>query len=737
MNNKRRMPGNSFKKKYGLKTLSLCLLIGGITILIAHRLQVNAAKEIIREVNKSQLMIIQEIASDLDSLVKDVLNKTVTWVALHPLYQKTPSEIHHELQIFFKLMEDRILRIGIVNQEGGYEYFFPPLSQEDMSREKDFSKTDFFQNALKQAKSYSYSKPHIGNQVEGGFGMGAIPISLPLFNQDNQNNKNEKEKVLQKKDFLGILFVFLDLSIIDDICQNHYSHLHDYSTFWLIDEQGNFLSHENKSWIGKNSLDLYKRKGPEGHPPSIDWVVQQKMLKGNTGTEVVIDRAEKHYLNYTPVLSGAKNWSIAVSTPEAMMDHWEKRVLKSAWQWWLFMISFLLVCLSFVQVVVILIHKKRINWEKEQREKFQTAFDGITDLVYLIDIDHNLRIVNKAFKKLCGKLDEEFEGEKCFRFIQGRQEPCPDCPIPKTRSTHKTQQLDQPIFQQTAHLYAYPLMNEEGETTAIVIFARITTKEKILEQKLQHRERLSLLGELAACLVHEIKNPLMGIGMLAQVSHDSCMEDNPKEDDLLKEDLERIVKECKRLENLINNLARFSSPAPVCFDKGDIHKSLDFSLALLREKLKNQNIQLQTNYQKDLPSITYDSQKMQQVFLNVIINAIKAMPKGGKLDIRSRLDQNSSVKGLSHSHSQMVCIEIEDTGIGISEEVRKEIFKPFFSNSLKGTGLGLSIVHSIIQQHGGKIHLKSRLGQGTVFTICLPVEQQETNHFLPNSKTNG
>ena len=199
------------------------------------------------------------------------------------------------------------------------------------------------------------------------------------------------------------------------------------------------------------------------------------------------------------------------------MDYWEKRVLKSAWQWWLSVISFILIGLSFVQVVIILIHKRRINWEKQQKEKFQTAFDGIKDLVYMIDIDYNLLIANKAFRKLSGKSDEELRGEKCFQFTRKRETPCPDCPIAKTKSFHKTEHLEQVIFQETAHLYAYPLTNAEGETIAIVIFARIITKEKMLEQKLQHRERLSLLGELAASIVHEIKNPLMGINLLGRL----------------------------------------------------------------------------------------------------------------------------------------------------------------------------------------------------------------------------
>jgi len=576
------------QKKFGLKSLSICLLIAGIIIVAIQWLQISSRKEIIHEINQKQIMIIKEIAFNLESLMEDLQKKIITWSKLHPLEQMDSKQITHELEIFYQLMQDKISHIGIMNPNGHYEYFFPPNPQWKIKQKKDFSRKDFFRNALHQPVNI----PYISRQYEEEFGTKVIPVSWALF----PNRAKREEKDFQRKDFIGVLVVFLDLGVINDTCQNHYYTLHDYSTFWLMDEKGNFLSHENESWIGKNIFQLYHMdtiKLHERNLVKLDWIIREKVLKGITGTNIYRDNDEEYYLNYAPVQFSGRKWTIAVSTPEATMDYWDRKVLKSAWQWWLSVICFILVCLAFGQVVLILIHKRRINWEKQQKEKFQIAFDGITDLVYMIDSKYNLLIANKAFRKLCGRSDEEFEGEKCFQFTRGREDPCSDCPIPKTKSFHKTQQLEQLIFQETAHLYAYPLINEEGETTAIVIFARIITKEKILERKLQHRERLSLLGELAASIVHEVKNPLAGIGILAQV----VCRSSSKETSTV-ENLQRILMECKRLEQLIDNLSRFSCPAPLCFQKADIHKSLDLSLALLQEKIKNNNISLHTNYQK-------------------------------------------------------------------------------------------------------------------------------------------
>ncbi|MGA1870796.1 MAG: ATP-binding protein [bacterium] len=710
-----------------MKVLSIYLFIIGITILIAQGLHINAGREIIREVNRNQLMIINEISSDLESLIRESQEKLITFARLYPISQLEATEILSDLRIYYELLHDRILYIGILNREGKYEYLYPRIPQWEKLQKEDFSKMDFFQNALKQADNNRQQIPYISNNYNIDFNIKGIPISLPLY-----THQAGKENTIQGREFWGVLVFFLDLVIINDLCQNHYSHLHDYSSFWLIDDQGNFLSHKNESWIGQNLFHLYKEKSDEREPDELDWVIREKMLKGGTGTGTEIFKKciynlqgvpEKCYLNYAPVRLLGRYWSIAVTTPAIKMNHWEKRVLKSAWQWLLFIISFLLVALSFAQVLIILMHRKRIDWEKEQREKFQRAFEGITDLVYMIDIKYNLRIVNKAFINICNKHEKEIEGKKCYHLIQGRESPCLDCPIPKMQLTHTTQRVEKVIFQESVTLYTYPLINEEGRTTAIVAFARIMTKEKMLEQELQHRERLSLIGRLAACVAHEIKNPLVGIGILAQLIYDSL----PSAHASMK-DLERILKECQRLEHLINNFSRFSRSTPLTFDKADIHESLDISLILLRERLKKNNIQLKTSYQRDIPLIAHDVQKMQQVFLNLILNSVNAMPHGGTLNIKTYLPRSCADESSLMSFNHNVHIDIQDTGIGIPPHEQENIFKPFFSSSTNGTGLGLSIVHGIIQQHGGQIYLKSHPGRITTFTICLPVEQKNSPH---------
>lgn len=720
----------NFLKQANFKALSIFLFILGVIILIAHILHIRAGREVISEVNKSQLMVIEEISYDYQSLMQEVQEKLKSLAKLYTVNQVKASKVLFDLQIYYELMHDTLAHIGIMNQYGKYEFFYPKITRFEELKEKDFSTMDFFQNALNQVDNNCSQAPFISTHYNQGFDIKAIPISLPLYSDIYREEKMTHEKI-----FLGVLIFFLDFAVIDDLCQNHYAHLHDYSSFWLIDEKGTFLSHEKRDWIGKNVFEINDGifKGENLH--GIDWVINECMLKNISGTDIYMDnyynkrgRFEKCYVNYTPVRFSGRDWAIAATTPAIKMNHWEQRVLKSAWQWMLFTISFILILLSFMQIMIFFLNKKRIYWEKAQREKFQAAFDGILDFVYMIDTDHNLIIVNNALMKICNKSDKIVEGKKCFQLIQNRQSPCPDCPIPETRATLKTQRLEKIIFNETARLFAYPLTNDEGKTKAIVIFAHIITKEKILEQELLHRERLSLIGKLAACVAHEIKNPLVGIGMLSQLVRDSV----PGGDGIMVKNLNNILKECQRLEKLIDNLSKFSRTAPLSCERADIHKSLDLSLALVREKLKVNNIQLKTNYHPNIPSFKHDVQKMQQVFLNLIINSINAMPNGGTLHIHTYIRHISSNNNGGKSKGFKLYIDIKDTGLGISKELNKSIFKPFFSTSMDGTGLGLYIVQNIIQQHGGSICVESKQGQGTLFSIYIPVYQDTTDLKLPN-----
>ncbi len=244
------------------------------------------------------------------------------------------------------------------------------------------------------------------------------------------------------------------------------------------------------------------------------------------------------------------------------------------------------------------------------------------------------------------------------------------------------------------------------------LFIRDVTQRKRMEEHIRRSDRLISLGVLAAGISHEMRNPLTGLSLVMDDLHDH-LSDRPRERDLIQ----RSLQEIDRLENLINGLLDFSVQARVNRELRPFGDFLDSTLFLVRKLCKNQHISLSTHVDERLPAIRFDPEKLKQALLNLLLNAIQSMPEGG--DIRIVLKEISAKDSLLESPT--VRIVVGDTGKGIAPEDIPYIFDPFFTRSPSGCGLGLAIVHSIIQEHEGRISVSSQVGEGTTFCVDLPI----------------
>ena len=234
---------------------------------------------------------------------------------------------------------------------------------------------------------------------------------------------------------------------------------------------------------------------------------------------------------------------------------------------------------------------------------------------------------------------------------------------------------------------------------------KTTADLKKTEAQLIRSEKLAALGQLAAGIAHEIRNPLTSINILIH-----SMTENLPSGDSHKEDLKVIEEEITRMNEILDQFLRFAKPATPLLEKADVSSIFEETLQLLRPHIEKQIIVVEKEFQS-LPIILMDREQMKQVFLNLLLNAIQAMPGGGHLTLRG---QNSE-------DGQWIHLSIQDSGIGISSENINKLFDPFFSTKEGGIGLGLSITHRIIDQHHGKIEVESAPGKGTLFTIWLPI----------------
>ena len=241
-------------------------------------------------------------------------------------------------------------------------------------------------------------------------------------------------------------------------------------------------------------------------------------------------------------------------------------------------------------------------------------------------------------------------------------------------------------------------------------------KDKTLELKeaqdhLVRSEKLSSLGKMAAGIAHEINNPLTSILINSHLIAEKLTDDEKQR---FEENLNLIIDETTRSSTIVNGLLEFSRQTSPEKKPANVNEVTEETLVLLRSQVLAHNVEIDKDLGNDLPKITIDENKIKQVFANIILNAVDAMPDGGTLSISSRF--------LVERH----CVEVSfrDTGHGILAQDIGKIFDPFFTTKgTKGTGLGLSVSYGIVEQHSGEIDVQSEVGKGTTVSVCLPVNE--------------
>ena len=358
------------------------------------------------------------------------------------------------------------------------------------------------------------------------------------------------------------------------------------------------------------------------------------------------------------------------------------------------------------------ISERKRSAEKIRRaaEEWRITFDSITDLVSIHDKDFKLVRVNKAFANSLKMTPVELIGKTCYELVHGTREPIPDCPHLKTLMTKKpvTGAYFEPRLGIHLEMATSPIFDEDGKIIGSVHVARDITKRKRMEERLTIADRLISLGELAAGIAHELNNPLTSVIGFSQLLLDSDVDDD------VKEDLQIIYREAQRAAEVVKNLLTFAGKHTPEKQPVNINSIITKVLELRAYEQRVNNIRTTTRFTPNLPEVMADYFQLQQVFLNIIINAEHFMleaHKKGTLIITTEIAGN------------VIKVSFTDDGPGIPKENLGHLFDPFFTTEEvgKGTGLGLSICHGIITEHGGRIYAESELGKGATFIVELPI----------------
>ena len=365
--------------------------------------------------------------------------------------------------------------------------------------------------------------------------------------------------------------------------------------------------------------------------------------------------------------------------------------------------------------------KKTSQELHEAQTMYKTMINElIQEDVLVIGHDYRIIDVNNTVLNRLGLSREQVIGQYCFQITHRQNYPCTGtnhpCPLIETMETIEPSQtthvhLDKNNKEIYFSIATYPLI-EDRDIIGVIEISRDITKEINTQKAMMQNEKLASVGRLSAGVAHEINNPLTTILTTAMLLQEDIEPADP-----IYPELETISKETLRCRKIVTSLldfARQSQPNKKLNDLNDIVRE---SVLLTKKQAAFKDVTVEQHLVSDLPQAHVDKGQIQQTLINLILNAAESTDAGGVIRVSTSLDDRR----------REILITISDTGEGIPDDMIDKIFDPFFTTKADGNGLGLAITHGIVEQHGGTIDVQSKVGEGTIFTIRLPMENGVEN----------
>jgi len=351
--------------------------------------------------------------------------------------------------------------------------------------------------------------------------------------------------------------------------------------------------------------------------------------------------------------------------------------------------------------------KKTLNEMKIYTSKLLETMDNA---VISVDNKGNIKTFNRKSEEIFNKKKEEVlnkDSQEVLNLSILGESIFKTCLLEKKNISQEIILEQKGLKKKILDLNTSFLADESGEITGVVAVIRDVTEIKDLNEEVARHKRLAALGKLSAGIAHEIRNPLSSIRGLAQFVYNSFSKTDER-----KEDLNTIIQEVDRLNKLVVQVLDFAKLQKPNLTRFSLNDLIGKITELFKLEIKDKQVKFNSELSPDISKIQADEDQVRQILMNVIINAIQAIPKKGEIKIKT---EKAIFKG-----EPAIKLIIEDSGIGIPEKDFTQIFDPFFSTKDKGSGLGLSIVYKLIETHQGEIKVESKEGEGTKFVIFLP-----------------
>ena len=365
--------------------------------------------------------------------------------------------------------------------------------------------------------------------------------------------------------------------------------------------------------------------------------------------------------------------------------------------------------------------RQRLDEVADLKSYTDNILASLTTGIVTVDLDGRVVTLNPAAEKMTGFFAGEVAGRYCTEvFAQtpelgeilmeaiGSRLASPGVAATLRRRNGRTLPIE---------ISTVPLKGGDGKDLGVIAAMRDLTVVRELEHRLRRSDRLAALGSLAAGLAHEIKNPLTAL--LTFSRHLTRRFD----DEQFRAKFQSVVpRELERINGIVEQLLELSRPARLTFSPVRLPALLERAVELYAHEMETSGVRVVREFARDLPTVWADPDALYQALVNLLRNALDAMPSGGRITLRAGwADPGVGVPGRHHGAARRVRIEIDDSGVGIDPGDADHVFNPFFSTKSGGTGLGLALTHKIVEDHGGSIDFRTAAGRGTTFRIDIPI----------------
>ncbi len=678
-----------------LRVKGYLLIVGALIVVISALITLNVffqqslQMEMAEQFNKQQLLLSKSIADNITAYIH-FMKEEVLSISHVMTRIDIKSEGDFDWLTTEVLKQKRIIKanIGILDDRGRIVF--------------SEGGKDLLQSAapeiIREAKNLNSNKTRIIETAS------MVYIMSPVYKQDRLNE-------------IVVLSIRIH-NIANHFVSNIKSGSRGYA--WMIDKSGTLLYHPTQpGMVGGN---LYKADATcfKCH---ISFDLEKRIIERKISDygRYIAPTGENKIIAFSSADIDNLSWIIAVSAPYSEVTGATKQSMKL----YSYLIISIFVTTSIVSALLIVFNKKRIQAEEvakrkqeleryavelenkvserttelvSEKEKLNTIVSAIGGGIVLIDKKGTIQWANQMIKDMAGL---DITGKSC-------EDVCPDCSLSETytKSNIETMLVANLFGRKDKYfqITTAPVKGEDGEIHGYIRLIQDVTEMKKMEEQIIHSEKLASIGRLAAGIAHEIGNPLTSIFSFVQILREMETED------FKKESLETIYFHINRISEILKQLSGFSKMPAGEMKKCHVNEVIETSINLIQYDKKAKNIAIIKELSPSLPEVVCDGNQLSQVFVNLTLNAIDAMPDIGTLTVRSMKKDGN------------VVIQFEDTGMGISKDDLTRIFDPFYTTKEKGTGLGLAVSYDIIKKMKGTLSVESDLGKGSVFTIAIPAK---------------